>query len=666
MHTCADSGGRKISKKGRARHKNEEGDFRMKNLLRRSVAFVGVISCSALSTAAFAQSCTTHGESPMLADMVSSGNLPPVNDRLPAEPLLVEVAERIGDYGGTMVDTTGGNRLAEFRHFGYEPLVRWSIDGSEVIPNVAKSWDVSDDATMYTFHLRKGMKWSDGEDFTADDIVFWWENVETNTDIQSKPRGFFKVDGEAATVAKVDDNTVTFSWSKPHGLFLENLASPYGVRVVQFAEHYHRQYIKGLSPDNVANLMAKDNATDYMQWWSAKVGSYGKQSEYNNPARPSVHAWIPREPFLGKERFTFERNPYYFKVDANCNQLPYIDKRDWVLAADPEIQLAKSLTGEVDISRVNISTPTNRSVFFDNMERGDYRLVNADSADMNVARFHFPQNHPDEFRASVYQNKDFRVGLSLAIDREELIDVVFLGQGEPYQVAPSPRSPYYHEKLARQYTDYDPDMAAEHLDKVLAEKDDEGYRLRPNGERFIVVIAVNKDFKSDWVDMMELIKGYWDSVGVETVLEVVSDATSVSRRGAPDNDIELWVAENGAGRLPLVKPDEMLGDDDLDWFKYHETGGAEGTQPPAEYLRMYDLINLIPSVTGAQQDAAMNEYLDLLAAYFGRIGIATPAGNYRAVSNRLRNVPEPLMEGWMYPGISPANFSTFFIEADKQ
>mgnify|MGYP007107046392 CR=1 FL=1 len=127
LHTCADSGARKISKKSRARHKNEEGDFRMKNLLRRSVAFIGVISCSALSTAAFAQSCTTHGESPMLAEMVSSGNLPPVNDRLPAEPLLVEVTEQIGVYGGKMVDSTGGNRLAEFRHFGYEPLVRWSV-----------------------------------------------------------------------------------------------------------------------------------------------------------------------------------------------------------------------------------------------------------------------------------------------------------------------------------------------------------------------------------------------------------------------------------------------------------------------------------------------------------------------------------------------------------
>jgi peptide/nickel transport system substrate-binding protein len=639
----------------------------MKNLLRRGIAFVGVISCSALSTAAFAQNCTTHGESPMLADMVSSGNLPPVNDRLPAEPLLVEVTEQIGVYGGKMVDSTGGNRLAEFRHFGYEPLVRWSVDGSEVIPNVAKSWDVSDDATMYTFHLRKGMKWSDGEDFTADDIVFWWENVETNTDIQSKPRGFFKVDGEAATVAKVDDYTVTFSWSKPHGLFLENMASPYGVRVVQFAEHYHSKYIKGLNPDGVAELMANDSSTDYTQWWTANVGSYGKQSEYNNPDRPFVQPWIPRESFLGKERFTFERNPYYFKVDAECNQLPYIDHREWVLAADTEIQLAKSLTGEVDISRVNISTPANRSVFFDNMEQGDFRLVNADSADMNVANFQFPENHPDEFRASVYQNKDFRVGLSLAIDREELIDVIFLGQGVPYQVAPSPRSPFYHEQLAKQYTEFDPDTASAHLDKALPEKDADGFRLRPNGDRFTVVIAVNKDFKSDWVDMMELIKGYWETVGVETVIEVLSDATSTARRGAADNDIGLWLSENGAGRLPLVLTDEMLGAEfDLDWWKYHQTDGAEGTQPPAKVQRMLELQDQIPTVVGAQQDAAFGEYLDLLAENFPRIGIATPEGNYRAVSNRLRNVPEPLMEGWMYPGISPANFSTFFIEADKQ
>ncbi|MDP7627851.1 MAG: ABC transporter substrate-binding protein [SAR202 cluster bacterium] len=622
---------------------------------------------TAFASSKQAESCSTYNESPMLADKVAAGSLPAVGDRLPDEPLFVEVAEQIGVYGGTMVDTTGGNRLAEFRHYGYEPLVRWSVDGSKIVPNVAKSWDVSDDATTYTFHLRKGMKWSDGEDFNAADIVFWWEYVESNKDVQSKPRGYMVVKGEQATVKAVDDYTVRFSWSNPNGLLLENLASPYGVRVVQFAEHYHRQFIKGLNPDGIAKAMSDASVTDYTQWWNSTVGSYGKQPEYNNPARPFVQAWIPREPFLGKEQFTFERNPYYFKVDTACNQLPYIDYRQWVLAAETEIQLAKSLTGEVDISRVNISTPANRSVFYDNMKQGDYRFVAADSADMNVANFQFPENHPDEFRASVYQNKNFRIGLSHAIDREELIDVVFLGQGEPYQVAPRPRSPFYSEKMAKQYTEYDRELAGDYLDKVLSKKDSEGFRLRPNGERFVVVIAVNKDFKSDWVDMMELIKGYWEAVGLETVIEVLSDATSTSRRGSPDNDIGLWLSENGAGRLPLLAPNDLLGsDEDLEWKKYHVSKGKEGTEPPPNVKRMLELIDQIPLVAGAKQNTVMAEFIELVTDNFPRIGIALPAGNYRAVSNRLRNVPEPLMEGWMYPGISPANFSTFYILKEKQ
>ena len=622
---------------------------------------------TAFSSSKQTESCSSYKESPMLADKVAAGLLPAVGDRVPDEPLFLEVAEQVGVYGGTMGDTTGGNRLAEFRHYGYEPLVRWSVDGSKVVPNVAKSWEVSDDATTYTFHLRKGMKWSDGEDFTAADIVFWWDYVESNKDVQSKPRGYLVVKGEQATVTALDDYTVRFSWSNPNGLLLENLASPYGVRVVQFAEHYHSQFIKGLNPNGVEKAMSDAGVTDYTQWWNATVGSYGKQPEYNNPARPFVQAWIPREPFLGKERFTFERNPYYFKVDKACNQLPYIDYRQWVLAADTEIQLAKSLTGEVDISRVNISTPANRSVFYENMKQGDYRFVAADSADMNVANFQFPENHPDEFRASVYQNKNFRIGLSHAIDREELIDVVFLGQGEPYQVAPRPRSPFYSEKMAKQYTEYDPELAADYLDKVLSKKDSEGFRLRPNGERFFVVIAVNKDFKSDWVDMMELIKGYWEAVGLETVIEVLSDATSTSRRGAPDNDIGLWLSENGAGRLPLLAPNDLLGsDEDLEWKKYHVSEGKEGTEPPPKVKRMLELIDQIPLVAGAKQNAVMAEFIELVTDNFPRIGIALPAGNYRAVSNRLRNVPEPLMEGWMYPGISPANFSTFFILKDKQ
>ena len=600
----------------------------------------------------------------MLAERVASGVLPPVAERLPAEPLIVEVAEEIGSYGGEMVDTTLGQRLAEFRHFGYEPLVRWSVDGSEVVPNVAKSWEVSDDASEYTFHLREGMKWSDGEDFTADDIVFWWTQVENNTDIQSEPRGMFMVDGERASVEKLDDHTVRFAWSKPNGLFLENLSTSYGVRVVQFAEHYHRQFIKSLNPDGVAEMMATAGVDDYQQWWRATVGSYGQQSEYANPERPFVQAWVPagEESFLGKERFSFHRNPFYFKVDTDCNQLPYIDTRTWVLVQNEEVQLAKSLAGEIDISRVSISTPANRGVFFQNKDDGDYRFIAANSADMNVASFSFPFVYPsDPTKAEIYRDRNFRIGLSHAINRPELIEVIFLGQGSAMQIGPRPDSPLYDETLATQYTDYDVDLANAHLDKILPEKDGDGFRLRPdNGERFTVVVDVNNEFKSDWGDMMELIEGYWEAVGVDTVLNVISDAVSTARRTDPERDIFLWLAENGSGRLPLLAPGEIMPRVSA-WEEYYASSGSAGEEPPAGILRAYELQDAIPTLFGDAQMQAWSEYVDIVKEQFPKLGIALPAGNYRVVRNRLRNVPEPLLEGWLYPGISPANFSTFYI-----
>lgn len=631
--------------------------------------FFILTTMAALSaTTAISQTCTEFGEAPMLADLVASDDLPPVADRMPTEPLVVDVAEQIGTYGGEMVDTTLGNRLAEFRHFGYEPLVRWSVDGGEVVPNVAKGWEVNAEATEYTFFLRDGMKWSDGEDFTADDILFWWEHVETNTDIQSSPRGFFVVDGQQATVTKIDDYTVSFAWDKPNGLFLENMSTSYGVRVVNFAEHYHSQFSNIANPDGVAELMAAAGVDDYQQWWRANVGSYGQQSEWADPNRPFVHGWVPagEESFLGKERFSFHRNPYYFKVDAECNQLPYIDTRTWVLVTDQEVQLAKTLSGEIDISRVNISTPANRGVMFENMEGGDYRFVAANNADMNVADLRFPFNYPsDPLKGEIYANKDFRIGLSHAINREELIDVIFLGQGQPHQIAPRPESPLYNEQLATQYTEFNVDLANEHLNKVLPQKDADGFRLRPdNGERFQMVVDVNNEFKSDWGDMMELIEGYWETVGVEVVLNVISDAVSVARRENPDRDVFLWLAENGSGRLPMLAASELMPRNATwaePWKAWYDSDGAEGVEPPANYLRAYELQDAIPGLYGDAQMDAWNELVQIVADEFPQMGISLPLGNYRAVKNRLRNVPEPLLEGWLYPGISPANFETFYI-----
>ena len=643
--------------------------------IRKAAQGAATLGLMLVSTSALAQQCSEYTQAPMLNDAVANGALPALASRLPQAPLVSDGVNGTGSYGGQMVSHYGGTRLGDFRSYGYEPLVRWSPDGGEVMPNIAESWSVSDDATTYTFNLRPGMKWSDGEDFNAQDIVFWWEHVETNADINPKgPRKMFVVNGEAATVTALDDYTIEFKWSSPNGVFLLDMASPYGQRVVQFAEHYHSQFIKGLNPEGVAQMMEEAGASDYTQWWIGRVGTYGQNAEYYDPARPSIHAWVPTDSPAGKERFTFERNAYYWKVDSDCNQLPYIDVRSFVLSSDPEVALLRVIQGEIDLSPRNVSTPPNRAVFFDNKERGDYRLVTANSCNYNNAQFMTSMSHPDPVKAEVFQNKDFRIGLSLGMDREAVIDAVYLGQGEPYQIGARPESPFYDEDLARQFTEFDPELAAEHLDKILPMGAD-GMRVGPDGKPFEFTVHINQGFRPDWVDMMQIISANWAELGLKVVLDVHSDEIGQARRADPDREIFLWVGENGCGQFPVVNLERFtnLGGyanwDNWDaWYaksldaSFEPADGVTPMEPPANVTRMFEIRDEIPLRTADAQTALMDEFNSIAADEFITFGVALPGGGYRSVSNRLQNVPDTLLEGWLYPGPSPVDFATFWIK----
>jgi peptide/nickel transport system substrate-binding protein len=617
--------------------------------------------------------CEAYNEAPELAEQVAAGTLPPIEERLPVNPRVVEPAEEIGQYGGAFYDLYDGGRLAEFRQFGYENLVRWNPAGDEVVPNIAESWEVSDDATTYTFHLREGLKWSDGELFTADDILFWWEHVETNEEIYpSGPYAYYVVGGEPATVTKIDDLTVEFKFSKPHGLFLQLLSAPYGVRVTQFPEHYLSQFSKELNPDGVAEMMAADGATEYGPWWIGRVGSYGHDAEYNDPARPSLQPWIPTEPFRGKERFTFVRNPYYFKIDPACNQLPYINERVFTLATDPEVALLKTLDGEDSLSNDGISTPTNRAVFFDNLETGNYRFVDAISSNFQTMRMHLKFNHPDAVQAEILQNKDFRIGLSHALDRQTIIDTVYIGQGIPFQDGPRPESPLYNEQLSTQYLEYNVELANQHLDMVLPDKDEEGFRLRPDGERFTFTVLANQDFRPEWIDILQFYERYWEEVGVDTTIFPASNDIWRTRKDEPDIDAFVWVGENALGYQPFLDNNTFtpeFGDGWQVWANenyglgYGDLGGASAVEPPAPLKRQYELYTLLTqAVTLEEQVAIFKELLQISADEFYSIGLSLPAGEYFVARNDVRNIPEPLIRGWYYPGPAPVNFETFFID----
>lgn len=648
----------------------------MKLKMHKSVIFAGAMLAMTITPlTAFGQSgiCEAYNEAPELAEMVAAGELPPIEERLPLNPRVVEPYESIGQYGGTLYDLYDGVRLAEFRKFGYENLVRWSVDGTEVIPNIAESWEISDDGTAYTFHLREGLRWSDGHPFTADDILFWWEEVETNTDIYpGGPYNYFVVNGEPATVTKIDDYTVSFSWSNPHGLFLQNLSAAYGVRVTQFPRHYMEQFSQTYNPEGVAQMMEEAGQTEYGPWWISRVGSYGHQAEYNDPARPSLQPWIPTAPYVGAERFTFVRNPYYFKIDPECNQLPYIGERVFTLATDPEIRLIKTLDGEDFISRSELNQPTNRAVFFDNQEAGNYHFTDVINSDFNTMQLHMLLNNPDEVQAAILQNRDFRIGMSYAMDRQTVIDTVFIGQGQPYQQGPRPESPFYNEQLATQYTEYNVDLANEYLDRVMPERDAEGFRLRPDGERFTFTVLVNAGFRPYFVDILQLLERNWEEVGIDMVIDSVPDDVFWPRRQDPEIDGFVWIGENGSGLLPLVganfhafTPEAAFG-----WIAWNQlrlnpdaTVTAEPVEPPESIQRQYEILNELLQAVGIEaQTTLMNELLAISAEDFYTIGLSLPMGDYQVVNNTLHNVPDPSIAGWLYPGLGPANFETFYID----
>lgn len=630
-----------------------------------------------LATPAWAQSCTAYNEAPELSAKVASGDLPPVAERLPLHPRVVEPAEQIGTYGGVLHDLYDGYRVAEFRKFGYENLVRWSPDGSELVPNIAESWEANEDGTAYTFHLREGMKWSDGQPFTADDIVFWWDRVENNRDINAGgPYNYFLVDGEAATVTKIDELTVLFSWSKPNGLFLHNLATPYGVRVTQFPKHYLEQFDNKANPDGVAEMMKAAGQTEYGPWWISRVGTYGQPAEYNDPARPSLQPWIPVTPYIGAERFTFVRNPYYFKVDPACNQLPYIGERVWTLATDPELRLLKTLAGEDDISRDDVSLPANRAVFFDNQESGDYRFIDVTNSNFNTMQLHLALNKADEVQRAILNNKDFRIGMSYAMDRQTVIDVIFLGQGEAWQQAPRPDSPFYSEQLAKQYTEYDPDRANEYLDKVLPEKDADGYRLRPDGTRFTFTVMVNSGANAHLVDALELLERNWEEVGIDVIVAATSDDTFWPKRQDPSIDAYAWVGENGSGLLPVVAANfhAFTPEAAWNWIAWQQRQlnpdapvTSDPVAPPADVQRQYEILAQLKLVVDPDKQAAlMKELLAISADDFYTIGVSLPAGDYKVVDKALRNIPDFVQLGWLYPGPAPMNFETLYFDTAAQ
>lgn len=617
----------------------------------------------------FAAAQADYNEAPSLAEQVAAGELSPVAERLPNNPLVLEPVEQIGDYGGAwrtaLVGGADGNWLN--RTIGYENLVRWDPTWTEVIPNVAEAVEVNEDATQFTFRLREGMRWSDGEPFTADDIMFWYEDVFLNEELTPAPITWLVAGDEPVVVEKVDDYAVTFTFVESNALFLQHLSTNGGSVPTQYPRHYFEQFHIDYNPEGIEALMAEEGAASWGDLFLAKGHDMPWRMPYwQNPDKPVLHAWVPTTRPGEGTRMIAERNPYYFKVDSEGNQLPYLDRVQFDFIENAEVLLLRALDGEIDMMDRHLASITNRPVLFDNMERGDYRFFESQPAGMNTAIIQFNLAHNDPVMREIFQNRDFRIGLSYAIDRQEIIDLIFVGQGEPWQAAPRPASPFYNERLATQYTEYDVELANEHLDRAgYTDRDSEGYRLGPDGNRISFVLE-NSAHASERTDMMELIQGYWREVGIDMQLRVIDRSLFETRKAANEHDVVTWGGD--AGMNILLDPRDYLPSNAgssnfaLPWAQwYHGLGGEEPPEIVRQQLALYDQVQAEPD--SDRQIELMNEILEIAADEFFTIGISLTAPGYGVVRNNFRNVPESMPStGGDYPNPGPTNPSQYFLE----
>ncbi|RYE88847.1 MAG: ABC transporter substrate-binding protein, partial [Hyphomicrobiales bacterium] len=489
-------------------------------------------------------------EAPALQQQVAAGTLPAVDERLPLAPMVLTPRQSVGTYGGDL--RLGMKGVGDFflliRSLGYEPLVAWDSDWSKVVPNVAESFEVNDNATEFTFRLREGTKWSDGVPLTADDIMFWYEDVTLNTDLRPSPPARMQINGETVKLTKIDDYTVKFSFTQPNGLFLQYIAyNRAGVEPVSFPRHYFEQFHLKYNPD--ANKLAAElGYSTWVELFKAKASELDWPWRFNAEV-PVLHAWQLTES-IGKssaaQQIVAQRNPYYFKVDTEGNQLPYLDRVVYSMVQDDEVLLLKALDGEIDFQDRNISIDANKATLFDGQEAGGYRIYDVELSDMNTGIVVLNLTHPEPAKREVFQNKDFRIALSHAINRQEIIDIVHLGVGEPWQAAPRPGTPIYNEAMAKQYTEYDPAKANQILDGILPNRGANGMRTLPDGSPLAIVFEITDAHGLRFPDVAELVTNYWRAVGIDTQFRVVDRSLWDQRRIANVIDATIWRGFGGS------------------------------------------------------------------------------------------------------------------------
>jgi len=637
----------------------------MKYTSRSGIAMIPALLAFAVGAPGLAHA---FQEAPMLAAQVSQGKLPPVDQRLPQKPEVIKPLDKVGVYGGVLRTAVRGdadhNNILKL--VGNQGLTRWKPDYGGAMPNLAESWTANADASEYTFKLRTGLKWSDGAAFGADDITFFVNDLLPNKQFFQSPPSQYVINGQPMTAEKIDDSTVKIKFAGPNLQFPNVLATPLGQHATLYSKHYCAQFTPQYNPD-LAKLLAESKQPDWATLFRQKCGDIEIPARWANPARPTMDPWVITTPYTGGgTQVVLSRNPYFWQVDTAGNQLPYIDSVNMKVVSDIQTMLLATIGGQFDFLVRHINTINNKPVLSQHADEAGYTLVELSPTDSSAMAIWPNETEPDAKLRPFMQNHDFRAALSLGIDRNEINDIVYLGQGKPWQVGPLPADKFYNEKLGTQYTAYDPATANKMLDGMgLSKRGPNGMRLLPDGSKlFVSIDAMTADTAA--IDVADLIKKQWAKIGIDTGINTMERSLYYER--AQNNSYDFGTYAVPGGLNPTSDPRAILSTHTLDsrqslpWVKWYASGGKAGEAPSESMQKRLKLWDEWKQTGQADKaDALFKQILASAADAFEVIGTVEAVTTFGIRSKKLMNVPASMPNGWDYPNPAPTLPATYFF-----
>ncbi|MEK9941122.1 MAG: ABC transporter substrate-binding protein, partial [Gammaproteobacteria bacterium] len=539
-----------------------------------------ITQCSWTFLAGFLLASVVQAEAPLFNERVLDGTLPAMDQRLPIQPLITymeSMGRSTGKPGGEIEMLMASSKDTRMMTvYGYARLVGFTPD-LELQPDIVERVDVEDDR-RFTFHLRPGHRWSDGQPFSAEDFRYFWEDIANNEDLS--PFGLpeaLLVDGQSPRFEVIDRQTVRYEWPSPNPLFLPALA---GARplYIYAPGHYLKQFhAKYVDPAKLEAMVDEAGVRN----WAGLHTRYGHQYKFDNPDLPTLQPWVCITP-APSERFVFERNPFFHRMDTSGQQLPYLDRIILNIASAGLIP-AKAGAGESGLQARYLRLD-NYPFLMEGGERNNF-MVRLWEMGIGSQMAIYPNlNANDPIWRDLMRDVRFRRALSLAIDREEINQVIYFGLVRSSANTVLPKSPLYKEAYANAWTNFDLDQANGLLDDIgLTERNKQGLRLLPDG-RPLEVVFHSAGESTEQTDLMELIHDTWLKLGIKIFTKPSQREIFRERLYSGEALMSIWTGlDNG---LPTADspPTELAPTDQTQpqwpvWGQFFETAGLTGSAP---------------------------------------------------------------------------------------